>query len=407
MKKARLLWLLTAAALLLPGCGLRPQPSPGTGASGGGAAVKTPDPTEREAAEIYIQGYINDMTLRELVGQLFFIRPDALDPDQPQAEINGTSDRPVRELDDRLRATLRAYPVGGVILFRKNIASPGQLQKLTAQLQEAAATPLFIGVDEEGGSVVRLADHPALSLPRFESARAVGDTGDPSRAEAMGRTIGGYLRPWGINMDFAPVADVSAGPEEGVIGDRSFSSDGETAALMAGAMARGLAAEGVLPVYKHFPGHGDTSGDSHLGPAVTEMTLSEAEGKAWLPYTSNDLTRSAVMVGHIAAPEITGDLVPASLSETMVTEILRGRLGFDGLVITDSMAMAAVAAEHDPGEAALLALRAGCDMVLMPNGLGEAFDAVLAAVERGDLSRERLEESVFRILWYKYSLGLL
>ena len=280
VKKAKLLWLLTAAALLLPGCGLRPQPSPGTGASGGGAAVKTPDPTEREAAEIYIRGYINDMTLRELVGQLFFIRPDALDPDQPQAEINGTSDRPVRELDDRLRATLRAYPVGGVVLFRKNIASPEQLQKLTTQLQEAAATPLFIGVDEEGGSVVRLADHPAFSLPRFESARAVGDTGDPSRAEAMGRTIGGYLRPWGINMDFAPVADVSAGPEEGVIGDRAFSSDGETAALMAGAMARGLAAEGVLPVYKHFPGHGDTSGDSHLGPAVTEMTLSEAEGKA-------------------------------------------------------------------------------------------------------------------------------
>ncbi|MBQ3276766.1 MAG: glycoside hydrolase family 3 protein [Oscillospiraceae bacterium] len=410
MKKTRCLWLLTAAALLLSGCAVRSRVSPGEDAPSGeepATPVMAAETTEKEAAEIYIRGYMNDMTLRELVGQLFFIRPDALDPNQTQAEINGTSRHPVREVTEELRAALRAYPVGGIALFGKNIADPEQLKQLIAGLQDAAPTPLFIGVDEEGGSVARLADNPAFALPRFESARAVGDSGDPARAETMGRTIGAYLRLYGFNMDFAPVADVTADPSGGVIGDRAFSSDGAVAASMAGAMARGLRQEGIVPVYKHFPGHGNAAGDSHLGPAVTEMTLSEAEKQAWLPYTQNDLNLCAVMAGHIAAPAITGDRTPASLSETMVTEILRGRLGFEGLVITDSMAMGAVAAEHGPGEAAVQAIRAGCDMILMPNGLEEAFDGVLQAAEQGELSRDRLEESVIRILWYKYSMGLL
>ena len=141
--------------------------------------------------------------------------------------------------------------------------------------------------------------------------------------------------------------------------------------------------------------------------AVADMTVSSASGREWLRYSENDLTLSAVMVGHISVPRITGEDAPATLSYRMVTEILRGQLSFSGLVITDSMAMDAVSAQHDPGEAAVLAIQAGCDMILMPNGLAEAFDGVLAAAEAGEISPERLEESVYRILSYKYDMGLL
>ena len=405
--KNRLILGVLLGALLLGGCGVRPRAAESPGEEEGGRETMAEILTEDPGRERYIRSCMEEMSLREKVGQLFFIRPDSLDPNQSQEEINGSSLRPVREVTEELRATLRAYPVGGIILFDKNIASPEQLRTLTEGLQAASRTPLFLAVDEEGGAVARLANNPAFSLPRYKSAAAVGSTADPGRGEDMGRTIGAYLREYGLNMDFAPVADVAADPDNAVIGDRAFSSDARTAAAMAGAVARGLRQEGVIPVYKHFPGHGNTAGDSHLGPAVSDMTIDSALGCDWLPYMENDLAFCGVMVGHISAPGITGDDTPASLSEKLVTEILRGRLGFEGLVITDSMAMSAVAAEHDPGEAAVLAIRAGCDMVLMPNGLAEAFDGVLAAVESGEITMERLEESVYRILAYKYDMGLL
>lgn len=403
MKGKRILALALAAALLT-GCSIRPHTSGGRPPETGETVGTTEDDMGREN---YIRSYMREMTLREKVGQIFFIRPDSLDPGQTQAEINGWCDHPVQTVTEEIRSTLRAYPVGGVAIFGKNIVSPTQLTELNAALQAASRTPLFLSVDEEGGAVARLANSAAFALPRYESAAAVGSTGDPARAEEMGRTIGAYLRQYGFNMDFAPVADVVTDGGNSVIGDRAFSSDGAEAARMAGAMARGLRQEGIVPVYKHFPGHGDARGDSHTGAAVADMTVSSASGREWLPYSENDLTLSAVMVGHISVPRITGEDAPATLSYRMVTEILRGQLSFSGLVITDSMAMDAVSAQHDPGEAAVLAIQAGCDMILMPNGLAEAFDGVLAAVEAGEISPERLEESVYRILSYKYDMGLL
>ena len=406
MRKRQIAALLLSA-LLMGGCARRPEAEDGPPPAPEQNSTQNVEADPMAEKDTYIRGYMEEMTLREKVGQLFFVRPDALDPNQSQAEINGTSRQPVLSMTEELRATLRAYPVGGVVLFGKNIASPEQVTALNAELQAASRTPLFLGVDEEGGTVARLANSAAFSLPRFESAAAVGAAGDPDRAEAVGRTIGAYLREYGFNLDFAPVADVTSDPASAVIGDRAFSSDAAVAALMAGAMARGLRQEGILPVYKHFPGHGSAAGDSHTGAAVSDMTETSAAGCEWLPYTENDLTLCGVMVGHISVPAITGDDTPASLSEAVVTGILRDRLGFDGVAITDSMAMGAVTAEHDPGEAAVLAVLAGCDMILMPNGLGEAFDGILDAVETGKISRERLDESVYRILSYKYDMGLL
>ena len=277
---------------------------------------------------------------------------------------------------------------------------------LIEQLRDATTVPLFLGVDEEGGLVARLANNAAFGLPKYESAAAVGASGNPADAENMGRTIGGYLADYGFTVDFAPVADVYTNPANTVIGSRAFSADANTAAAMAGACARGLASQGVLPVYKHFPGHGDTAEDSHNGLAVTYKTHDELAACEWIPYSANDLTGCAVMVGHIAAPNVTGDLTPASLSGTMITGYLRGELGFTGLVITDSMAMHGVTDAYSSGDAAIAAIEAGVDIILMPEVLSEAFDAVAAAVENGTISEARLNESVYRVLQYKQLYGI-
>lgn len=368
---------------------------------------ETPQPTpDTQTQSESIERYMESMTLREKVGQLFFIRPDALDVTQSPAQINSSDTEGVKMLTDDMRSMLAAYPVGGVAIFGKNISDPETLRTFTSELRSAVTVPMFLGVDEEGGLVARLGNNAAFGLPTYESAAAVGASGNPADAENMGQTIGAYLADYGFTVDFAPVADVYTNPANTVIGSRAFSTDAKLTASMAGACAQGLAAQGVLPVYKHFPGHGDTAEDSHNGLAVTYKTHDELAACEWLPYSTNDLTGCAVMVGHIAVPNVTGDLTPASLSETMIGGYLRGELGFSGLVITDSMAMHGVTDSYSSGDAAVKAILAGVDIILMPEVLSEAFEAVVAAVENGTISEARLNESVYRILEYKALYGI-
>ena len=301
------------------------------------------------------------------------------------------------ELTDAMRETLQAYPVGGICQFGKNITDPEQLAQFNADLQAASRTPLFIAVDEEGGAVARLANHPAFDLPQYESAAAVGASGDPADACAMGQTIGAYLKEYGFNMDFAPDADVNTNPDNPIIGTRAFSSDAATAAEMAAAAADGLRTSGILPTLKHFPGHGDTAEDSHTALAVTYKTLDELQACELLPFAAYTGLH-AVMVGHIAAPNVTGDGTPATLSPQLVALIPDAE---NTLIVTDSLAMDAITAAYTPGEAAVQALQAGCDVLLMPNSLPEAYAAVLEAVQNGTISEERLDRSVNKILLYK------
>ena len=352
-----------------------------------------------------INALLRQMTLREKVGQLFMVRPDALDPALTQTQIDDERAAGVTELTEAMRAALQQYPVGGICQFGKNIEDPEQLTRFNADLQRASRWPLLIAVDEEGGAVARLANDPDFALPQYESAAAVGASGDPEQAREMGRTIGGYLKACGFTMDFAPDADVLTNPENPVIGDRAFSQDAKTVARMAAAMAQGLQEQGVLPVYKHFPGHGDTAEDSHSGLARTDRTLAEMRGCEFLPFrlTENGFDPErlpAVMVGHIAAPALGDGDAPASLSYRLVTEVLRGEVleGAPVLVVTDSLSMGAVTERYGSGQAAVRALQAGCDVLLMPAGLAEAFDAVVAAVEDGTISAARLDESVARVL---------
>lgn len=389
-----ILSLLLSAGLLAGCSGSAPEVS------------QTIQPSPQPVQAWDVESLMAEMSLREKVGQLFLVRPDALDPSQTQEEIDDSDAPGLKELTSAMEGMLDKYPVGGVVLFGKNLSSPRQVTAFNQALQEASSIPLFIGMDEEGGSVARLANHPGFDLPQYESAGAVGATGDPENAREMGQVIGGYLKEYGFNLDFAPVADVNTNPQNPVIGDRAFSSQPRQAAQMASAMAEGLAQEGIIPVFKHFPGHGDTAEDSHSGIAVTYKTAQEMESCEWIPF-SQVPEGAWVMVGHIAAPEITGDLTPASLSPALVTGVLREQLGFEGLVVTDSLAMGAITQEYTPGQAVLEALNAGCDLLLMPAGLEEAFEAVVTAVENGILSQEQLDQSVERILEYKLEYGLL
>lgn len=374
------------------------------------SAEPTPEPEQTPQTDA-VKELLQTMTLEEKVGQLFFIRPDALDESLTQEEIDDPYADGVRALSDEMRAVLARYPVGGIALFKKNITDPDQLTAYISDLQAASKLPLFIGVDEEGGAVSRLANHPAFITPQYASAAAVGEQGEAAARE-MGQSIGAYLKEYGFNVDFAPVADVNSNPDNPVIGKRAFSDDAAAVKTLAAAMAEGLQSKGILPVLKHFPGHGDTAEDSHYGLATVHKTRAELEVCEWLPYgwgSEPPLAPGsyAVMVGHLAVPDLTGDEVtPATLSAAIVTGILKNQL-YDPLVITDSLAMQAITDQYTPGEAAVGALQAGCDVLLMPAGLADACDAVLAAVRDGTVSVERLDASVEKILRYKQNLGLL
>ena len=355
-------------------------------------------------------GLLGKMTLREKVGQLFLVRPDALDPALSQQTIDDADVSGVTEVSETMAVFLEEYPVGGVVLFGKNITDEVQLRGLIAGLQQSSPVPLLIGIDEEGGVVARLANSPGFDLPQYESAAAVGAQGT-DEVRAMSAEIGAYLAGYGINLDFAPVVDVNTNPDNPVIGTRAFSSDPQEAADCVTAAVEGFSQAGVLCCLKHFPGHGDTAGDSHDGTVYTEKTMEELRACEFLPFEAGIRAGAPlVMVGHIAAPNaVEGEErdLPATFSRTLITDVLRDELGFAGVVVTASLAMGAITEPNTPGEAAVLALQAGADLLLMPAGLAQAYDGVLAAVEDGRLTEERIDESVARILALKQQAGLL
>ena len=354
-----------------------------------------PETTEESTVPPFsVHDYVNTMTLREKIGQLFLVTPEVIPIDASQPEDI-----------DSFRSALEDDPVGGLVLFTEHLLSPEQVKTFCETVKDAGKISLFLAIDEEGGPVSRLAGHPDFDLPRYESAGAVGADGDPEKALEMGTSIGSYLHEYGFNLDFAPDADVNTNPDNPVIGSRAFSSDPQIAADLARAFADGLNGPGIIPTFKHFPGHGDTDPDSHAGIAVSRKTAEEMDACEWLPFRgarSDEL----IMVGHIAAPEVTGSEIPAAFSRQMVTDILKDQLGFSGLVVTDSLSMGAVTENDSSSEAALLALEAGCDLLLMPDDLDEALDGIQAAVENGDFPEARLDETVEKILNFKISRGI-
>ena len=365
-------------------------------------------PAAAEEAGSKAQEILDSMSLREKIGQLFIVRPDALEESLTLEEINDNYKYGVTTCSGAMLEMLGEYPVGGVAIFGKNLENPQQLTALLNDLQAGSGVPLFTAVDEEGGRIARIANNENFETVRYESMEAVGATGDPQNAYAAGAAIAAYLLEYGFNLDFAPDADVNSNPDNIVIGDRSFGSDPALVAQMVSAAVDGLQDTGVIACIKHFPGHGDTASDTHAGFVAVTKTWEQLEETEMIPFIAGiEAGTGMVMVAHITMENVSSDGLPASLSAEMIDGRLRGTLGYDGVVIVDAMSMGAIANTYTSAQATVLLIRAGADIALMPYSLPEAFDALMQAVETGEISEERIDESVLRILTLKEKFGLL
>ncbi|HWG65297.1 MAG TPA: glycoside hydrolase family 3 protein [Streptosporangiaceae bacterium] len=306
-------------------------------------------------------------------------------------------------------ALVRDYHLGGVIYFQSNVRTARQVAALSHGLQHAALTqrpaiPLLIGTDQEGGIVSRL----AAVTTQFPGQMAGGATRDPALVQAQERATGTQLRTMGLNLDYSPVADVNTNPANPVIGIRSFGSRPGLVSAMTSAAVAGFHQAGVAAVAKHFPGHGDTNVDSHTGLPVIHHTLRQWWHIDAPPFQA--AIRAGVdeiMIAHIVVPALDNSGQPASLSYKIVTGTLRDKLGYQGVVTTDSLLMAGVLKGHTPAEVAVQAIQAGCDQLLMPGSVPVAYQALLAAVRDGRISTPRLDASVTRIITLKVAKGLL
>lgn len=383
-KRIRSLAILLSAALLLGCVGCR------TNSADTGSAAQT-KPTKTEE----VQNIVDSMSLEEKVAQLFLVQPEAI-VDIGTATAAG----------DATKQAINKTPVGGFVYFSDNLQSEQQVQDMLRNVQKYSedriGLPAFLSVDEEGGTVARVASTGRFDVTDVGDMAKIGASGDVQKARQAGETIGSYLSELGFNLDFAPDADVLTNPDNTVVKKRSFGSDPRVVSDMSLAVAQGLAQHQVHSVYKHFPGHGATAGDTHQGYAYTDKTLDELKQSELIPFENAIQNNAAfIMAAHISAPRVTGDDTPASLSKTMITDILRGQMGYDGIVVTDAMNMGAVTEQYTSAQAAVKALQAGADLVLMPEDFHEAYQGVLDAVKDGTLTEQRINESVTRIVKVK------
>jgi len=377
--------LLAAIPLLLAiaisGCaGTVKEPVvPGTGTDTGTASPTPP------ASPDPIQERLKSMTLDEKLGQLVI------------AGVNGT------KLDPETRSLIEKDRVGGFILYKPNIESVEQTVSFLNELKQANRNnriPLLLSVDQEGGKVSRLPP-PLAALP---SSRDIARDGKPERARSIGEAIGGELRAFGFNVNYAPVLDVDSNPNNPVIASRSF---GPSAAIVSSygiELMKGLQHQKVIPVVKHFPGHGDTSVDSHLDLPVVDKTADQLRKLELVPFADAIRAKAdSVMIAHILLPDLDPG-VPSSMSSKIITGLLRDELGFDGVVMTDDMTMGAITKHYDLGLAAVQSFNAGSDILLVAHEYKNArlvLDALKQAAVSGAIAAERIDRSVTRILTLK------
>ncbi|MFF7437048.1 glycoside hydrolase family 3 N-terminal domain-containing protein [Streptomyces sp. NPDC008122] len=364
--------------------------------------------TNAESDDLALQRIIDRMSLEEKVGQLFVMRVyghSATAPDQADVDAN------LAEIGVRTAAELvERYHVGGIIYFTwaHNTRDPQQIAELSNGIQQAALArptpvPVLISTDQEHGIVCRVGK-PATLLP---GAMALGAGGSHADARKAAQIAGEELAAVGIRQNYAPVADVNVNPANPVIGVRSFGSDPQAVAGLVAAQVKGYQRAGVAATSKHFPGHGDTAVDSHYGlPTITHTREQWAELDAPPFRAAIDAGIDSIMTAHIVVPALDPSEDPATLSRPILTGILREQLGYDGVVVTDSLGMEGVRTKYGDERVPVLALKAGVDQLLNPPKLDVAWNAVLAAVRAGELTEARLDESILRILRLKAKLGL-
>lgn len=365
-----------------------------------------------------IKAIIDKMTLEQKVAQLFVVSPETL-----------TGVDSVQYAGDMTYQALQDYPVGGIVFAKDNIDSSSQFGTMTDNLQsyseEISGLPLFLAAAEEGGSASVLgnndnldeyyensysdddSDYSSSSANSVHSGAPsmseIGRKDDSTNAYEAGKSIGSLMSAYGLNLDLAPVADVLSGNSTG-IGNRTFGTDAQTVSDMALEVIRGIQEEDVNAAMKYFPGYGAASSNMS-GFQVINSSLDELKKKEFLPY-SNAIAQGMdfVMVGHISVPNVTGDDTPASLSEKMISEVLRKDLGFKGIVMTDYLNDKTIVKNYGAADAAVKAIQAGADLLLEPDDLEAAYEGVLKAVKKGDITEDRLDESIYRILRVKLSM---
>lgn len=365
-----------------------------------------------------IKAIIDKMTLEQKVAQLFVVSPETL-----------TGVDSVQYAGDMTYQALQDYPVGGIVFAKDNIDSSSQFGTMTDNLQsyseDISGLPLFLAAAEEGGSASVLgnndnldeyyensysdddSDYSSSSANSVHSGATsmseIGRKDDSNNAYEAGKSIGSLMSAYGLNLDLAPVADVLSGNSTG-IGDRTFGTDAQTVSDMALEVIRGIQEEDVNAAMKYFPGYGAASSNMSGFPVINS-SLDELKKKEFLPY-SNAIAQGMdfVMVGHISVPNVTGDDTPASLSEKMISEVLRKDLGFKGIVMTDYLNDKTIVKNYSAADAAVKAIQAGADLLLEPDDLEAAYEGVLKAVKKGDITEDRLDESIYRILRVKLSM---
>lgn len=332
---------------------------------------------------------LSDLSLEEKVGQMIF------------AGIKG------KVMTNETEKIISTHQVGGIILFKDNLKKANQSVTLLNAIKQENSNnkvPLFLGIDEEGGRISRLPE-----LTKLPTNEEIGFRNDASFSYSIGKLLGKQLSAFGFNLDFAPVLDINSNPENPIIGDRSFGKDAQKVSELGIQTMEGIQSEQVIPVIKHFPGHGDTAVDSHKELPIIQKSLKDLQGLELIPFKKaiNQGTE-VVMTGHILLPKI-DPTYPASLSEKIIKGILRKQLGYEGIIITDDMTMKAIVNTFEIGEAAVSAVKAGNDIVLVAHDYAnviKAKDAILQAVKTGEISEQRIDESVNRILSIKKKYNL-
>lgn len=363
----------------------------------------TPDPTAttltKKTSPDPAASLVAKMSLEDKVAQMFMVTPEAL------SKFNGS----VVASGEQTKQAFAKRPVGGVIYNSANLQSPEQVKTLLANLQkyskDRVGVPVFMAVDEEGGTVARVSGSKSMGIKPYPNMSEVGAGKDSNRALQIGTEMGKYLADLGFNIDFAPDADVLTNPQNDLLKYRAFGSDPQTVTTMTAAFTKGLQTSGVLATYKHFPGHGSTSADSHKGITVSQQDATGLEQVDLVPFkdaVAKDV--KLIMVSHVCFPKAFGDNTPASLSKKVVTGWARERLQYQGILITDAMSMGAISDNYQPSEAAVKAIQAGIDIVLDPKDFDAAYQGVLAAVKSGKISQEQVNQSVTRIVATKLQL---
>lgn len=333
---------------------------------------------------------INNMTLEEKIGQMIMV--SYRNP----------------EMDDILKNMLETIKPGGFILFSENLKSKEQTDTLIKNIKSTAKIPMLISIDQEGGRVQRLKELEGVDITIIPAMSEIGVSDDENLAYDTGKTIAKELNMFGINMDFAPVIDIYSNPQNTVIGDRSFGSNATLVSKMGIALAKGLSDNNVIPVYKHFPGHGNTETDSHYDLPVVTKSKKELLESDVIPFKNAiDSGAKIIMVGHLAVPSITNGNIPASLSKELITNFLKNELGYKNIVTTDALDMKAITNNYTDKQVYELAINAGVDILLMPNDSVMAISLIKESINEGTISEEQINNSVRKILMLKYESGVI